>query len=156
MWSSSRGCLAFATPVAKSGNVSPYGNGCRQRLMDVAKWRWVSPWRDIAVIKISPRRWLRHGAKALTVWRRPSPMLCNRPNMTSWLQQTIATTRRGQHDCDNTIATRDDRDNRHKTVGPPCMHHHHHHRTALAEVRGHQNVTPGQKDIVIILCTGHR
>ena len=25
----------------------------------------MSPWRDIAVIKISPRRWLRHGAKAV-------------------------------------------------------------------------------------------
>ena len=61
------------------GNVSPYGDGCRQRLIRVAKWRWVSPWRDIAVIKISPRRWLRHGAKALAVWRRPSPRLCNRP-----------------------------------------------------------------------------
>ena len=54
-------------PVAKSGNMSPYDDGCRQRLMRVAKWRWVSPWRDIAVIKISPRRWLRHDPKALAV-----------------------------------------------------------------------------------------
>ena len=39
----------------------------------VALWWSSSPFRDIAA-------WLRHGAKALAVWRRPSPMLCNRPN----------------------------------------------------------------------------
>ena len=36
---------------------------------------------DIAVIKISPRRGLRHAATALAVWRHPSPRLCNRPNI---------------------------------------------------------------------------
>ena len=50
----------------------------------------MSPWRDIAVIKISPRRWLRHGAKALAVWRRPSPRLCNRPSTGTYAIQEMA------------------------------------------------------------------
>ena len=59
-------------------------------MMGVAKWRWVSPngdecrrGDDIAVIKISPRRGLRHAATSVAVWRQPSPRLCNRPNTVS-------------------------------------------------------------------------
>ena len=69
--------------------------------MGVAKWRWVSPngdecrrGDDIAVIKISPRRGLRHAATAVAVWRQPSPRLCNRPiippQMTHALQVSVA------------------------------------------------------------------
>ena len=62
--------------------------------MGVAIWRWVSPngdecrrGDDIAVIKISPRRRLRHAATALAVWRRPSPRLCNRPVISAGLSR---------------------------------------------------------------------
>ena len=72
--------------VIKLSRLSRLGDACRQMAMGVAIWRWVSPngdecrrGDDIAVIKISPRRGLRHAATAVAVWRQPSPRLCNRP-----------------------------------------------------------------------------
>ena len=62
MWSSYRGRLALATPVAKWRWVSPNGDGCRHMAMGVAKWRWVSPWRryrrhkNLSTARASPYR----------------------------------------------------------------------------------------------------